>query len=51
MYSDESMKKAHLEDFKRVLARLESEPETQGLDFRILVLKECIRRCTPRKDL
>ena len=46
MYSDKNYKKAHLIDFKSVLARLEKETSTNERNYRIKVLKECISRCS-----
>jgi len=49
MYSDDEMKKAHLEDFERVLAKLESGTtykDNPTLQYRITRIKELIKRCS-----
>jgi hypothetical protein len=43
MYEDEKERKAHLKDFKKVLERVEKESSPN--EYRIKVIKECIRRC------
>ena len=46
MYPDKSNKKAHLIDFTSVLSRLEKETTTTERNYRIKILKECIRKCS-----
>ena len=43
MYEDKKERQAHLKDFKRVLERVEKEPNPN--EYRVRVIKECIRRC------
>jgi len=43
MYSNESDRKAHLKDFKKVLERLEKEPNVN--QYRLSIIKDCIQKC------
>jgi hypothetical protein len=43
MYSDEAIRKAHLEDFIKVYDRVKKDPSTTN--YRLKVLEELIKRC------
>ena len=43
MYSDEALRKAHLEDFIKVYDRVKKDPSAN--EYRLKVLEELIKRC------
>jgi hypothetical protein len=43
MYSDPNTKKAHLEDFIKVLERVEKEADVS--QYRLDAIRRCIERC------